>query len=138
MEPALAGWPPWRLTPSLFPAPSRPFFPSPPVFLWAMAYSFVAFFLLGEAGFFTAFGLAASFLAGLALAGAGADVFGLAALTGFSTGTGFPSARSSAVIRPRSGEIRVMRTLVSGCLWPRVRRYCFLLFFLKTRTFSSL
>src|SRR4030042_3837197 len=97
-EPALTCWPPYRLTPSLFPALSRPFFPAPPVFLWAMAYSLVAFFGLGAAGFLTVFGLAASFLGALALAGAfsgpgaGAAALGLAARTGFSAGTRFSSA----------------------------------------------
>src|SRR5512140_1262659 len=147
IDPELTCWPPWRLTPSLLPALSRPFFPAPPAFLWAMAYSFVAFLVLAGAGFLTVFGLAASFLAGLALAaalagfaaaGASAGAAGFGAGAGFSTGASFSSARSSAVIVVRSGVIRVMRTLVSCCLWPRVRRYCFLLFCLKRRTFSSL
>src|SRR5512139_2407276 len=148
IEPALTAWPPWRLTPRRFPALSRPFFPAPPAFLWAMAYSLVAFFF-GGAGFLTALGLAgaffaASFLAGLALAGAlagsgsGAGAgFGLGAGAGFSTGASFSSAKSLAVIRLRSAAIRVIRTLVSAWRWPWVRRYCFLLFFLKTMTFSS-
>src|SRR3989304_6079764 len=112
MVPALICWPPKRLTPSLFPALSRPFFPAPPVFLWAMAYSLVAFFGLGAAGFLTVFGLAASFLGTLPLAGtfagwgAGAAALGLAAGTGFSTGTSFSSARSAAVIRVLSRVIR--------------------------------